>query len=155
MRTYEQEADPASNFAGGSTGRVLSILGVVSVYIAILGFLALGRSPAGWSASLFFGAIGAVLVVVPRLLGGPASRARRLALTGEKAGASVESVQTTGRSIGGVQQYVIGVRVQRQDGAPPYQTAVFVLGEHNIMPGKTIRVRVDSKQPAVVVLDLT
>jgi hypothetical protein len=81
-----------------------------------------------------------------------AARARRLALTGEKAQAQVMGVNATGLEINNVPQFAITLLVQRAGGAPPYQATVKVLGMV-VRPESTVAVLLDPKDPSQVILD--
>jgi hypothetical protein len=104
---------------------------------------------------------GGILLLMGVIFGGvgvpiwmAAKKARRLALTGERAKAQVQSAGTTGLSINNVPQYAFTLLVQRPGASPPYQATVKALGASHIQPGMTVSVLVDPQDPKSVILEL-
>jgi len=81
-----------------------------------------------------------------------AAKARRIALTGERAQAQVQGSQPTGLAINNVPQYALTLLVQRAGGAPPYVATVKVLGARAVA-GMTVPVMIDPQDPSSVILD--
>jgi hypothetical protein len=103
---------------------------------------------------------GGILLLMGLIFGGvgipiyrSGARAKRLAMSGERATAQVVSAGTTGLSINNVPQYAFTLLVQRPGAAPPYQATVKVLGAGHIRPGASVAVLVDPQDPTSVIFD--
>jgi hypothetical protein len=104
---------------------------------------------------------GGILLLMGLIFGGvgipiyrAGAKAKRLALTGERAQAKVQSASTTGLKINNVPQFSFTLLVQRPGGSPPYQATVKALGAYQIQPGMTVSVLVDPQDPSSVILDM-
>ncbi len=169
----EQKAATASARSGGGVGAIFAFVGVTMALIGIGLLIASvvasapaarkGKgahlTPAATSSSAY-AMPGGILLLMGVIFSGvgipiyrSAARARRLALTGEKAQAQVLGMQPTGLAINNVPQYAITLLVQRAGGAPPYQATVKVLGT-TVRPESTVPVLLDPKDPSQVILDL-
>jgi hypothetical protein len=81
------------------------------------------------------------------------ARAKRLALTGERAKAQVLSAGPTGLSINNVPQFAFTLLVQRPGAGAPYQAKAKMLGASHIHQGATVSVLVDPQDPSSVILE--
>jgi hypothetical protein len=104
---------------------------------------------------------GGILLLMGLIFGGvgipiyrSGAKAKRLALTGERAQAKVLSVGTTGLKINDVPQFKFTLLVQRPGGSPPYQTTAKALGAYQVQAGMTLSVLVDPQDPSSVILDM-
>ena len=173
----EQKAATASRRSGGSVGTIFAVLGVVMGLVgaglliaSLVGSMATPRhssskgshaapAPTPSAASLALNIPGGTLLLMGLIfsaVGIPlhrsAARAKRLALTGEKATAQVMGIQPTGVAINNVPQYAITLLVQRAGGAPPYQARVKMLGM-SVRAESTVNVLLDPKDPAQLIID--
>jgi len=116
--------------------------------------------PVSSGASSGMTTAGGILLVMGLIFGGvgipiyrSGARARRLAMTGERARAQVLSASPTGLSINNVPQYAFTLLVQRPGAAPPYQATVKMLGAAHIRHGASVSVLVDPQDPTSVIFE--
>ncbi len=178
----QEQANVASASSGGGVGLVFVILGGLMALVGaglLVAGLVLGGSSSAPASHKGKGAqpnvqqvvhsaessgltmTGGILLLMGVIFGGvgvpiyrSGKKARRLALTGERAQARVQSASTTGLEINNVPQFAFTLLVQRPGGAPPYQATVKALGAFHIQPGMTVPVLVDPEDPTSVILEM-
>jgi hypothetical protein len=174
MVRQETEAKVAVASTGGGVGLVFAIVGIAMTVIGI-GLLGAGlivgtpvpsapgrhghtsMTSSGPNMGLMMP--GGILLLMGLIFSGvglpiyfSGARARRLALTGERATAQILDVRSTGLQINNVPQYAVTLLVQRA-GAPAYQATTKVLGGVGARAGATVGVRVDPAKPSDVLIE--
>jgi hypothetical protein len=178
MERRQVQAKVAARTTGGGIGPIFTILGGLMTLAGagmLIAGLVIGSSSPAPSGHHGKGApppvlqsaessglkmAGGIVLLMGLIFGGvglpiwkAAKKAQRLALTGERAQARVQSVTPTGLSINEVPQYAISLLVQRTGAAPPYEATVKALGMR-VAPGMTVPVLVDPQDPKSVILEL-
>jgi hypothetical protein len=174
----EQQANAAAASTGGGAGTVFAYLGVIMLVVGLGLFVASfvaghggssaasgrhGHAPVpaavdgGASMGLrmaggIVGLMGLIFAGVGFPLKRAADRARRLALTGERATAQIVQARPTGLSINEVPQIELTLLVQRPGGQPPYQATTKILGAGHLAHGMSVPVLVDPQDPSAVIL---
>ncbi len=173
----QQKAATASSQWGGGTGTVFATLGAAMLLagagLLIAALVTAMASPThrgkgahaavvqvpqqgGWTALAAPGGMlflmGALFVGIGIPVRRAAARARRIALTGEKATARVIGLRPTGMEINRVPQFAVTLMVQRAGGTPPYQATLKTLGM-TVRPEASVNVLLDPRDPLQVILD--
>jgi hypothetical protein len=175
------QAQRAVATTGGGVGLIFAVLGVLMAVVGaglliralIVGASSHSSAPTGGKhghaapppvatagESQAFLIPGGILLLMGLIFGGvgipiyrAGARAKRLALTGERAKAQVLSASPTGLSINNVPQYAFTLMVQRPGGSAPYQTKTKMLGASHIRQGATVSVLVDPQDPSSVIFE--
>jgi hypothetical protein len=175
--SYSQQAGKAAAMgAGGLVGWIFYIVGLVNLVLgvlavvgvgvyAVLAFTAypslrmglMGAGMGGGIAGVTMIIIGAVFAGLGRGFVKSGQKAQRLRTEGLQARGQVVAIQPTGMTVNNVPQMRITVNVQLPDKAPYQATTTMLVNPmvlSQLMPGATVPLRVDPRNPQDFLIEM-